>query len=101
MTQNDEDPNMTPKIEEGGIKKRGKVLRVLGDYGFLSNEETPGRDVYFKPQWFRGNPPLKEGDLVEYELKTYGDSLTASSLNRVEAEIASLPASAPVPLSVP
>ena len=92
---------MTQQNETGEIKQKGKVLRVLGDYGFLSNEETPGRDVYFKAQWFRGNPPLKEGDLVEYEMKTYGDNLTASSLNRLDMEGKAPPATVPVPLGVP
>ena len=92
---------MTQQNEEGGNKTKGKVLRVLGDYGFLSNEDTPGRDAYFKAQWFRGNPPLKEGDLVEYELKTYGDNLTANSLNRLEPDKPPTPAPASVSLGIP
>jgi hypothetical protein len=92
---------MTQENESGGIKTKGKVLRVLGDYGFLSNEDMPGRDVYFKAQWFRGNPPLNEGDVVEYELKTYGDNLSASSLNRLETEGSPSPAAVPVPLGIP
>ena len=44
-----------------GDRKTGKVVRVLGDYGFISSDEIPDQDIYFKASWFRGSPPLKEG----------------------------------------
>ena len=45
---------MTQQNEAVGIKTKGKVLRTLGDYGFLSNEETPGRNISSKPSGFVG-----------------------------------------------
>ena len=37
-----------------GDRKRGKVVRVLRDYGFISCEEIPEKELYFKTAWFRG-----------------------------------------------
>jgi cold shock CspA family protein len=65
-----------------GEMKTGKVSRLLGEYGFLSAPDLPDQDVYFKTSWFRGAPPLREGEEVTFQLKTYGANLQASSISR-------------------
>src|SRR5688500_6670215 len=65
-----------------GDRKRGKVVRVLRDYGFISCEEIPEKELYFKTAWFRGTPPLREGDAVEFEVKAFEDKLTAGYITR-------------------
>ncbi len=67
-------------------RKTGTVSRVLRDYGFISSEEFPERDVYFKTSWFRGSPPLREGEDVTFEVKAYGNDLQAELLQRVHEE---------------
>ncbi len=65
----------------------GKVVRVLKDYGFISSETMPDQDLYFKTSWFQGAPPLKEGDVVTFELKTFGDDSQAYYVRRATDEI--------------
>ena len=44
--------------------RRGRVVRVLVDRGFVACDEVPDEDLYFKTSWFRGDSPLQEGDVV-------------------------------------
>ncbi len=66
-------------------RKIGKVVRVLHDYGFISVEGI-SEDIYFKPSWFRGSPPLREGENVSFQLRTFGSNLTAYNLVRASDE---------------
>lgn len=67
-------------------RRIGKVTRVLADYGFVSADDAPDRDIYFKPSWFRGSPALAEGEAVAFEVKTYGDKQTATHITRYPEE---------------
>ena len=69
---------MTPRPE----RHAGKVTRVLRDYGFISADDIPEPDVYFKPAWYRGSPPLCEGDRVTFLVIKYGEDLQAKELMR-------------------
>ena len=60
----------------------GKVIRVLRDYGFVSADDIPEPDVYFKPAWYRGSSPLQEGDRVTFLVIKYGEDLQAKELMR-------------------
>lgn len=62
----------------------GTVLRVLRDYGFISADDISESDIYFKPAWYRGSPPLREGDRVTFSVVKYGGDLQASDLAREE-----------------
>ena len=55
-----------------GDRKTGRVVRVLGDYGFVACDEVPDEDLYFKTSWFRGDSPLQEGDVVSFIIKQFG-----------------------------
>lgn len=68
-----------------GDRKTGTVLRVLGDYGFVSCDDLPDHDLYFKAAWFRGSPPLQEQERVSFELRTYGTNQQAHHLDRLDA----------------
>lgn len=65
-------------------RSSGKVQRVGLEFGFISCDKLPGKDVYFKVSWFHGSPPLKEGEAITFELKTVGDRLQANNLRRLE-----------------
>lgn len=66
-------------------RKTGKVERVFGDYGFVSCDDLPDHDIYFKTAWFRGSPPLQEGEEVVFLLKTFGTNQQAHHLDRAQA----------------
>ncbi len=68
---------MTTVPPAAGDRKTGTVDRVLGDYGFFSSEEFPDQDLYFKASWFRGSPPLREGERVTFQLRVFGANLQA------------------------
>jgi len=63
-------------------RKGGKVDRIGNDFGFIASDQVPGQAIYFKTSWFRGNPALRKGDAVTFELKTFGDRLQAHNLAR-------------------
>jgi len=63
-------------------RKLGKVTRLLRDYGFISADDLPGHDVYFKTSWFRGSPPVAIGEAVEFEPKLYGENWQAHYVTR-------------------
>src|SRR5262245_60847095 len=77
------------------VRKSGKVERLLGDYGFISCEEMPEQDLYFKSSWFRGSPPLREGERVTFLVKTFGTAAQAHYLEREDGASASTTSSAP------
>ncbi|MEK7996646.1 MAG: DUF3825 domain-containing protein [Planctomycetota bacterium] len=80
-----------------GDRKTGTVERVLGDYGFISSEETPEQELYFKASWFRGSPPLKEGELVTFQLKVFGTNVQAHYLDRATEQAPDATATVPRP----
>jgi hypothetical protein len=63
-------------------RKIGKVTRVLSDYGFISPDDDPDQDLYFKLSWFRGSPPLAAGESVALKVKTYGSNRQAHYISR-------------------
>ncbi len=65
-----------------GDRKTGRVVRVLGDYGFVACDEVPDEDLYFKTSWFRGDSPLQEGDVVSFIIKQFGANSQAHYLIR-------------------
>ena len=67
-------------------RKTGKVDRVGNDFGFILSEELPDQAIYFKTSWFRSDPPLRRGDSVTFELKSFGDRLQAHNLTRLGQE---------------
>jgi len=79
---------MTTTVPEAGDRKIGTVIRVLGDYGFISSEEFQDQELYFKASWFRGSPPLREAERVTFQLKTFGTNLQAHYLNRATDQAA-------------
>ncbi len=68
---------------EGANRLNGTVVQVIKDYGFVSCPEVPEQDLYFKSSWFRGSPPLREGEDVTFELKRFGTPAQAHYLLRV------------------
>jgi hypothetical protein len=75
-------------------RKAGTVTRVLGDYGFISCGDFPD-DLYFKTSWYRGSPPLQEGDKVTFQAKTFGSAGQAHYLERDGAAAAVVARSVP------
>lgn len=63
-------------------RKIGKVTRIIGDYGFISDDLFPDQDLYFKASWFRGTPPLAVGEAVCFEVKSYGSNRQAQQIAR-------------------
>lgn len=61
----------TPSPNDIGDRRTGKVSRVVRDYGFISCPDAGDKEVYFKTAWFRGNPPLRENDMVEGYLTNF------------------------------
>lgn len=63
-------------------QETGTVVRILGEYGFISCKEVPGQ-LYFKTSWFRGQPPLREGDKVSFVVKQFGRNFQAHFIARL------------------
>ena len=51
-----------------GVRTRGRVVRIGQEFGFIESEATQGESIYFRTSWFKGSPPLRTGDEVEFEL---------------------------------
>lgn len=68
--------------DDSSKRETGKVVSILRDYGFISSDVARGQDLYFKTSWFRGMPPLTEGDVVTFEPETHGDNLQAHYIRR-------------------
>ena len=62
-------------------RREGRVVRMLGDFGFVSCPDIAGDDIYFKREWFQGTADIREGDAVSFLLKTFGDRLQAHYLS--------------------
>lgn len=73
----------TGSMEGWSNRKSGIVKALRDDFGFISCSEYPGHDIYFKKAWFTGFSSVKEGEAVAFNLKAYGDSLTARSVGRI------------------
>jgi hypothetical protein len=71
---------------EAPDRKSGRVDRIGSDFGFIASDEVAGPGIYFKTSWFRGTPALRKGDLVTFELKSFGDRLQAHRLARPAEE---------------
>src|SRR5919109_1618989 len=82
---------MTEPSQSDRVK--GQVVRVLRDYGFIRCDDLGEQEVYFKPSWFYGSPPLRAGDVVTFELKRYGENLQAHRLAREADRTGVAPAS--------
>lgn len=65
-----------------GERKRGKVARVLRDYGFILCDDIPDREIYFKTSWLRESPALREGETVTFQLKVFGENHQAHYISR-------------------
>jgi len=70
---------------DGPRRYDGRVDRLLGGYGFIASEQH-GADIYFRSSWFRGGRPLKVGEEVTFEIKTFDDRITAVNLARLDGE---------------
>jgi cold shock CspA family protein len=67
----------------GTDRKTGTIARVFREYGFISTEEFPDQDVYFKISWLDESPAPANGEVVTFELlKTYGGNLQAHNIRR-------------------
>jgi hypothetical protein len=76
-----------PLTNPSSERKTGKVVQVFGDYGFIACEDVPDQDFYFKTSWYRGYPPLQEGDTVTFVHKQYGSDLQAHYPIRVTDDV--------------
>jgi cold shock CspA family protein len=71
------------------------VAKLVRDFGFISSSVSPGKDIYFHSSWFRGTPPLSEGEDVTFELRIFEGREQAHFVRRVtsaEPTITSPPA---------
>lgn len=82
-------------------RRSGTVGRVLGDYGFIASEELPDQDLYFKASWFRGSPPLREGERVTFVVKVFGANSQAHHIARADEPVEGRPADQRLPASRP
>ena len=69
-------------MAENVKEHKGTVTSVFKDYGFIAADDISDQDVYFKPSWFRGSPPLKQGDPVSFTVVEYDNGLQAKDLRR-------------------
>jgi hypothetical protein len=49
---------MNESSDSSTDRRNGKVSRLLADYGFITADDFPDQDLYFKTSWFRGSPAL-------------------------------------------
>lgn len=61
--------------------KTGKVVRVLPGYGFVACDDV-AKELYFKTSWFRGSPPLQEGEAVAFQVKVFDENFCAYQIAR-------------------
>ena len=52
------------------------------DYGFVSADDAPDQDLYFKMSWFRGSSPLLVGEAVAFDVKIFGTNRQAHHIAR-------------------
>jgi cold shock CspA family protein len=70
---------------QGAERHPGRVARLVGDYGFIHSPVAPGKDIYFHASWFRGAPPLKEGDEVTFEFRIFEGREQAHYVRRLKS----------------
>ena len=93
---------MSASVGPSDDRRSGKVVRLIQDHGFISSDEVPDREIYFKAAWFKGSSLLREGDVVTFQLKTYGTKLQAHYLTRAgESEGGTVPRQVPAPTRLP
>ena len=63
-----------------------EVIRILGNYGFISCDDIPGQNLYFKTSWLRESPPLKEGESVTFEVRVFDGKSQAHHLSRASSQ---------------
>jgi cold shock CspA family protein len=63
-------------------RKTGKVTRIGADFGFITANDSPDENLYFKTSWFQGNSPLQEGELVSFEVRQVGGKPQAHYIRR-------------------
>jgi cold shock CspA family protein len=66
-------------------RHEGRVAKVRQGYGFIRSPVAPGKDIFFHSSWFRGSPPLSEGDEVSFELRISEGREQAHELLRVSS----------------
>lgn len=76
----------TASTKPAGDRKTGKVTRVFRDYGFITCSDVQDKDVYFKTSSFPEHPPLRQDEIVEFDLTHYstadGTNWEARNLSR-------------------
>lgn len=81
--------------------KYGTVTKLLKDFGFVSRDDQPGQDVYFKLSWLPDKVSLKVGDRVSFQLKVFEDKPQAWSITKLETTTPSTPNTPPVGSGAP
>jgi hypothetical protein len=82
-------PPTPPKEPRDLPLKPGKATRFLVDYGFVSADDAPDQDLYFKMSWLRGFPPLVKSDAVAFDVRTFGSNRQAHRMTRSELPVSS------------
>jgi hypothetical protein len=72
---------------EDQSRKQGRVTRIGTEFGFIESAGFPGESLYFKRTWFKGNPPLRQGEEVSFERKLYGGNAQAHYVRRIESAV--------------
>lgn len=76
---------MSDQVDPVARRMTGEVVRDGAEFGFLSSEELPGQDIYYKNAWLQGGGHrLQQGERVTFELVVYGDKQQAHALRRVQ-----------------
>ena len=76
---------MSDQVDAVGRRMTGEVVRDGAEFGFLSCDELPGQDIYYKNAWLQGGGHrLQQGERVTFELVVYGDKQQAHELRRVQ-----------------
>lgn len=73
---------MADAVRAPGSRVTGKVARLVRDYGFIVGDDKPEQDYYFKQSWYRGSPPLAEGEAVTFEVRVLGKNTQAAHILR-------------------
>lgn len=64
----------------GAIQRlSGTVKTVREGFGFIESPAYPGKEIYFKAEWFKSSPPLRPGDLVTFGLTVYESGQSSAS----------------------
>src|SRR5688572_6900969 len=85
---------MADETADQSTRHGGRVARIRGDYGFIHSPISPGKDLYFRISWFRGTPPLAEGEPITFEMRVFEGREQAHHIQRIPAADGSVLASA-------